>query len=190
MPEIITKTNEDGTTQEVEVFTKAELDAQLKDKDDHHAKKLDEFQQGKTAQELKDIERDQKVEEAKKIAEDAMAKLGEAENRRIGTVKNFIAGQYVGEDADLRKKLDDSFDLISAGRVAKGLDIASETSIKDIFADAARMAGITTPAAPSFPMYGGGAPNFTPPAGTVSDNDHAQFLKETGYQSPKPPAGV
>lgn len=186
MPETITKTKEDGSTEEVEVFTKAELDAQLKEKDEHHAKKIDEFVKGKTAQELADIKRDEEVAAAKKIATDALAKVGEVEQARITGVKNFIAEQYVGQDADLRKSLDESFDLITAGRIAKGLDVISEKAIQETYIAAARMAGIAAVASPTFPMVGGHAPNFQPAAGAVSDQEHERFLKETGYQSPTP----
>lgn len=186
MPEVITKTKEDGTTEEVEVFTKAELDAQLLEKDNHHKTKIDEFMKGKTAQELADIKRDEEIKGAKEIAEKALAKLGEVEQGRINTVKNYIAEQYVGQDADLRKKLDDAFDLISAGRLAKGLDIASEASIKEIFTQASGMSGITATASPVFPMNGGFAPNFQPAAGEVSDADHQAFLRETGYNTGTP----
>lgn len=183
MPKTIT--NEDGSTEEV--FTKEELEAQLKEKDEHVKTKLEEFQKGKTAQELADIKRDEEIAAAKKIAAEAIEKVSQAEQGRINTVKNYIAEQYVGQDADLRTKLDEAYDLISAGRVAKGLDVVSEKSIQEIYTAASAMAGIATVASPSFPPTGGYAPNFKAPEGSVSDQEHEKFLRETGYQSPTPP---
>lgn len=176
--------NEDGTK---EIFyTKAELDAQLAEKDAHVATKLAEFQTGKTAQELKDIERDAAI----KTAQDAAEAAKTAANDYIATARskvvNFVAEQFVGTDVELRKKLDESFSLIEEGRKAKGLDIKDDSSIQEMMRQAANMSGLNaTVSMPNMGGFGSGyAPSFQPKAGEVSDAEHEMFLKATGYKDP------
>ena len=113
MPQVITK--DDGTDETV--YTQAELDAAKKEADDkaalaiadekkHTAEKLDEFQKGKTAQELKDIERDNAIKTAKETAEKAVKSANDiVENSRKKSI-DFIADRMIGKDVELRKKLD------------------------------------------------------------------------------------
>ncbi len=184
MPKPIT--HEDGT--EETMYTQAELDAQLAEKDAHVDKKLKEFETGKTAQELKDIEREKAVADAKKIAEDAKALAEGTISSHRKSVVDFLAEQYVGTDKEMRTKLDDALKIVEAGRSANGLDIKEDSSIKEMLGQAAKLAGISSPqATPQFPMTGGEAPRFTPQAGEVSDADHKAFMAATGYVPETPP---
>lgn len=188
--------NEDGTKETF--FSQAELDARakeiqdaadlkIKENEDHTKKKLDEFQTGKTAQELKDIERDKQIDEAKKKSDEAIALANTTVEGARTKVKDFFAVQFVGEDKELRTKLDDSLKIIEAGRAANGQDIKSDDSIKEMMTQAANMAGIGAGVAPTFPMYGGGAPSFQKKENEISDAEHQAFKAATGYVDPKPP---
>lgn len=169
-----------------EVFTKAELDAQLADKDAHVAAKLEEFKQGKTAQELKEIERDRVIAETKAKADEAIGTANTIADNAHKKVIDFIAGQFVGEDKDLRTKLDGAYEIIEAGRIAKGLDTKGDASIKEMMLSASQMAGLSnTNINPTFPMTNGMAPNFRKSANEISDAEHEQFLRETGQEIPK-----
>lgn len=177
--------NEETGLDEI-VYTQAELDGQLAEKDAHVATKLKEFETGKTAQELKDIERDKKIEEATKKGEDAVQAANKIVEDSKKKVVNFIAEQIVGQDVDLRKKLDDATEIIQAGRLSKGLDVASDEAIREIMIAAAQMAGISAPAvSPVFPMVGGMPPDFIKKEGELSETEHERFLKETGQEIPK-----
>lgn len=170
--------------QQIEVVPKTEHEKALADKDAHVAQKLEEFKQGKTAAELKEIEREKAVADAKAAADAAKAAAEAVVTGARTKVVNFVAEQFVGQDAELRKKLDDAFGIIEEGRKAKGLDITDDKSIQEMMTAAASMAGITTLAGgPSFPMNGGFAPSFQKTASELSDADHQEFLKETGYNS-------
>lgn len=177
-------------TGEKEIFyTQAELDTQLKDKDEHVEQKLKEFQQGKTAQELKDIERDEQIKTARETADKAI----ETANSTVATARknvvDYMAAQIVGEDKELRTKLDEAIEIIEAGRIAKGMDIKDEKSIREIMISAASMSGISTvaPVSPVFPMTGGVPPSFNKTPGQISNEEHNMFLQATGQEIPKPP---
>ena len=175
------------TGEEEEFFTKAELDAQLAEKDAHVAKKLEEFQTGKTAQELKDIARDKEIAETKAKAEEAIGAAKTIAETAQKKVKDFVASQFVGEDKELRTKLDSSYEIIEAGRIAKGLDTKSDASIQEMMLSASQMAGLNHVADPKFPLTNGMAPNFNKTANELSDAEHETFLKATGqYEAPKP----
>lgn len=175
--------NDDG--EDETVYTQAELDAQLADKDAHVAAKLEEFKQGKTAQELKEIERDRVIAETNKKADDAILTANTIADNAQKKVKDFVAGQFVGEDKELRTKLDGAYEIIEAGRLAKGLDIKSDSSIQEMMLSASQMAGLNHVASPSFPMTNGMAPSFVKTANEISDAEHEQFLRETGQEIPK-----
>mgnify|MGYP000721148384 CR=1 FL=1 len=185
--------NEDTGEEEV-VYTQAELDAIKKEADDkildnenHTKKKLEEFQTGKTAQELKDIERDRAIAEANELAKKAEATATATVEGARKKVVNYMAEQVVGQDKELRTKLDSALDIIEAGRVAKGLDIADEKSIQEMMIQAAQMSGINSVSSqsPSFPLTNGMAPSFIKTADELSDAEHERFLRETGQEVPK-----
>lgn len=174
--------------QQIDVYTQAELDAQLLEKDNHVKTKLDEFQKGKTAQELKDIETLEAIKKANETAEQANKTAESVKADARGRIVNFMAEQFVGQDADLRTKLNDSFSVIEEGRKAKGLDIQSEVSIKEMMIQASKMSGIDggNVVNPVFPMGPGMAPNFAPTQETISDQDNDMFLSQVGYQKDTP----
>lgn len=169
--------------QQIEVVPKTDHDKALADKDAHVAEKLKEFQTGKSAQELKDIERDVAIKEARDAATAAAATANATVEGARKKVVEFVAQQFVGEDPELRKKLDDAFGIIEEGRKAKGLDVKDDKSIQEMMTAAANMAGINSISSPSFPMHNGIAPNFQKTASELSDAEHKAFLAATGYQS-------
>lgn len=188
--------NEDGSKEIM--YSQAELDAQKADADaaaeakiqenkEHTERKIKELETGKSAQELKDIERDRAIEEAKKKSDEAIAIANTTVEGARAKVKDFFAASIVGEDVTLRTKLNESLKIIEAGRAANGQDIKSDDSIKEMMIQAANMAGIGAGTAPVFPMYGGGAPSFQKPENQISDSEHEVFKKATGYVDPVAP---
>ncbi len=167
--------NDDGT--EEEVFTKAELDAQLAEKDAHVKQKLDEFQTGKSAQELKDIEHKTALDEAKRIADEALALGRTSEERRVGSIKEFIMDQYTGGDAELKKKLTEGWDLIN-------LPITGDEDIRKRIELAANAVGLTGPGSAGVvvPAHGGGMPpSFQKKTDkTVTEEENKAFREATG----------
>lgn len=185
-----TVTNEETGEEEI-VYSQAELDAikveadrKIAENEAHTKEKLEEFQKGKTSQELKDIERDNAIKEAKEKSDKAI----EMANTTVATARtkvvDYIAQQFVGEDIGLRKKLDDAFSLIEEGRKAKGLDVKDDKSIQEMMTQAASMSGIGAGQMPNFPMGGGYAPNFQKSPSEISDAEHEAFKKATGYVDP------
>lgn len=174
---------------EIEVLTPAEVDAKLKEKDDHVAKKLEEFQKGKTAQELATEASKAEIGEAKKVAEEAKALAESTIASSRKKVVDFLAEQFVGADEALNKKLKDAFEIVEAGRIAKGMDVKDDKSIQEMMISAAGMAGIPNTAAsmPSFPLSGGYTPRPSASETEVSEGDNNTFLDAVGYQKPPAP---
>lgn len=181
-------TNDAG--EEIEVFTQAEMDARLSEKDEAHKKKIDEFTQGKTAQELASIENKKIVDDMQKqhAAEIAGVKemVTSAETKARTKVVEFLVEQVVGGSADLKKKLTEEMATIEAGFKAQGKDINDDTVIQEIVIKAAAMAGITNAPAPHFVPQGGYAPDFggnkKDGIGSGSDQDNEMFKKAVGYK--------
>jgi len=176
------------TPEEHEAKLQEELNVKLAEKEEHMKQKLDEFQKGKTSQELKEIERENAIAEANRKAQEAIDSANALKEGHANTVKNFYAEQFAGNDPELRKKLDDAYKIVEAGSKANGLEIKEDKDYATIMAQAAMMAGITGTqevVSPRFPMGGGMTPNFQPSENEVSDADHQTFLKETGYNTAK-----
>ncbi len=168
-------TNDDGT--ETEVFTKEEVEAQLAEKDAHVKAKLDEFQKGKSSQELKDQEREAAIAEAKRVADEANNRAIEAETRRQAQVKQYYIDTYANGDPEMAKKLAEGYDLIN-------VEIKSDEDIKRRIELSANMAGVNAPQAafaPVMPAYGGYAPSFQKTE-SLSEEEHNRFLSETGLK--------
>jgi len=176
-------------TGETEIFyTKEELEAQLAEKDAHVQSKLEEFKTGKQSLELKEIEREKAIAEAKASAEEAIRLANETKEQARQKVVGFFAEQFTGQDPELKAKLDESFSVIEAGRKAQGLDVSSDGAIKDMMTQASLMSGISGASVnPVFPVGPGMAPSFTKTKDELSDADHQAFLKETGYTHPTGP---
>ena len=181
-------TNDAG--EEIDVFTQAELDAKLSEKDDAHKKKIDEFMQGKTAQELASIDNKKAIEDMQKLHAEEIAGVKtlvtSAETKARTKVVEFLVAQVVGENPDLKKKLSEEMATIEAGFKAQGKDINDDVVIQEIVIKAAVMAGITAAAAPHFAPQGGYAPDFgggkKEGAGSGSDQDNEAFKKAVGYK--------
>lgn len=181
MPKII-KNEETGVEETYyapdEVVLKEAHEAALKEKDDHVKNKLAEFQTGKSAQELKDAEREAQIAEAKKKADEAIAMASSAEERRVGSLKNFIMDQYTGGDPELKKKLEEGWGLINK-------DIVTDADIQERIRLAANAVGLSAPSNPVVitPGFGGGMPpNFQKKNDGVSDDEHKAFRKATGLE--------
>lgn len=179
--------NEDTGLDEV-VYTQAELD-EMRTKDKEHLDiKLEEFKKGKTAQELESIENKKKMEEIQGESKKALELAEQTTQRARTKVVNYFAASIVGEDVELRKKLDENFAIVEAGFKAQGKDVSEDDVIREMMVKAASMAGLTGQAAPSFPMGPGNAPSFIKKEGELSDAEHDTFLKAVGYEKPKPKA--
>jgi len=184
------------------VYTQAELDAQkaeadriLAEKDAHMQKKLDEFKQGKNSQELKEIEMQKTVEDAKRIADEAKASVDQAKQEHFNTVKNFYMEQLVGTDPEVVKQFEDAFKIVKAGKEANGFTVTGDKDIGVLVQDAMKFAGLGAGTGSNFgggstfvppiPAQGGMSPNFQRNENELSDTDHQNFLKETGYDQAK-----
>lgn len=180
--------NDEGV--EMDVFTtdemtaretaiKAEYEAKLLDKDAHVQKKLDEFQQGKTAQELKDAERDTKIEEARKLAEDATLRATTAEERRLAALKDIAMKRYVGDDAELKAKFEESWNIVN-------LEIKDDSDVVRKAELVANMAGINQSAIGlgNMPMGAGGG--FAPKVSAVEkekkEAEYSKFKSQLGLE--------
>ncbi len=116
------------TGAETEAFTADELAAKTKEIEDaaakkiaeneaHMKEKLDQFQQGKTAAQLAEEEkqgkRDAEIAEAKRLAGEAVAGQVASETRRLETLKKSAIASLVGNDPELTKKMEDAWVLIN-----------------------------------------------------------------------------
>lgn len=182
------------TGQEEVVYTQAELDvikadadkkmadaeaaatAKIKENEDHLKQKTDEFLKGKNAQELKDIERDKKIEEAKAAADAAGAKAVEAEQKRQDAVRASIVRQYVGEDPKLKERFEESWKMVN-------LEIKTDDDILKKAELAANMAGLNgtgMSSAGGMPMSGGFAPNMKPADKEKKEAEYSTFKNAFG----------
>lgn len=183
------------------VYTQAELDAQkaetdriLAEKDAHMKQKLDEFKQGKSAQELKEIEMQKNVEEAKRIADEAKASVDQAKQSHFDTVKSFYTEQLVGTDPEIVKQFEEAFKIVKAGKEANGFTITSDKDIGVLVQETMRYAGLGVAESsfgggstftPPTTAMGGISPNFQRNENELSETDHNRFLQETGYNQAK-----
>lgn len=185
------------------VYTQAELDAQLLEKDTAHKEKIDQFTKGKTAQELATIESQKKIEDMQKKHDEEIGAIKEtvtaSQTKARTQVVDFLVGQVVGSDPELKKKLEAEMAIVEAGFKATGKDITDNAVIQEIVIKAAGMAGInnvgggSSGGTPNFGMYGGIPPTFggnenKEGIGSASEADNAQFKKAVGYEDPKKPA--
>lgn len=181
-------TNDAG--EEIEVFTQAEMDSKLAEKDTAHKEKLDEFLKGKSAQELASIENKKVIEDMQKKHDEEIGAVKNmvtsAETKARTKVVEFLVEQVVGGSADLKKKLSEEMATIEAGFKAQGKDINDDAVIQEIVIKAAAMAGITNAPAPHFVPQGGYAPDFggnkKEGIGSGSDADNEMFKKAVGYK--------
>lgn len=161
---------------------KAEYEAKLLDKDNHMKQKLDEFQQGKSSQELKDQERDAAIADAKKVADEANLRVANSEQRRLDALKNIAMNKYVGDSAELKAKFDESWNLVN-------LDIKEDSDISKKAELVANMIGLnqTSVGLGNMPMGGGGS--FAPKVSAVEkekqDAEYEKFKGAFGLSVPK-----
>lgn len=158
---------------------KTEHEKALLDKDEHVKKKLEEFNQGKSAQELKDIERDRKIEEANRIASEATEGLKTAEGRRINSLKEIAREKFTGNDPELNKKFEESWGLVNL-EIKEDADIVRKAEL------VANMSGLNNngdDGMGGMPMNGGYAPNFKREDTEKSKADHDTFKKALGLDS-------
>lgn len=184
--------SDDGA--EVEAFTKEEMEAEKKKiqdeanakiaaNEEHLKTKLDDFNKVKSGAELKEQEFNTKIEEAKKISEGAVAKVEEERQARFTALKNYIFEQYGGQDPEVKKKLEEAWELVN-------VPVTNEEDVKRRVKLSADMAGLSAgpkmEAGYGMPVGGGYAPNFKK-VDTDAAVNHAQFLNELGLQDLMPP---
>jgi hypothetical protein len=168
-----------------EAALKAEYEAKLADKEQHLKDKTDEFMKGKTAQELKDLERDQKIAEATQKADQAAQKAIEAEEKRINALKRVAMEQYVGKDPELAAKFEESWNMVN-------LEIKSDDDIYKRAEMTASLAGLnnsTSIGFASMPFHGGVPPQLNEKEKQIKEADHNKFMSMTGLTDfiPKEP---
>lgn len=172
------------TAEEVEAAKKAEADriqaeadAKIAENEKHLKEKTDEFLKGKTAQELKDIERDRKIEEARLAAEAANKTAAEAEARRISSIKKSSMEQFVGNDPELTAKFEEAWGLVNL-EIKEDSDIARKAEM------VANMIGLnqTPPGMVGMPMGGGGgsAPRLNEQEKKNKEAEHTKFVDALG----------
>lgn len=185
--------NEETGVEEV-LYSQAELDAMKAEADAkiaatekaaadkaaadeaHYKGKIDEFTRGKTSQEQKDAERDAKIAEAKAVADAANARSVEAEQKRLDAIKAIARSQYVGDNAELIAKFEESWPLIS-------LEIKSDEDIAKKAGMVASLIGVNNQspyggAGGGMPMSGGSG--FAPAPSTAKkaalEAEHQNFM--------------
>ncbi len=160
-----------------EAELKADFEKQMADKDNHLKTKLDEFQQGKTAQELKDTERDTAIAEARKIAEEAKTNAQNAEQRRLDSLKGIAMRKFVGDDAELVTKFEESWAIVNL-EIKDDSDIAKKAEL------VANMIGVnqSNQTLGSMPMGGGGgfAPKVSAVEKAKGDAEYSKFKSVLG----------
>lgn len=172
------------TAEEIEAAKQAEITRlgeehkkALEDKDNHMKEKLDEFTKGKTSQELKDLETEKKITEAKEIAEKATGLVTAAETRRIGTLKDVARNQFTGGNPELDKQFEDAWVLVN-------LEIKEDSDVMKKAETAAKIAGLTQEVGGGFgggmPPSGGYAPNFVKKDEKAAAVDHETFKGALG----------
>ncbi len=147
--------------------------AELKAKDEHYAEKLDQFVKAKKGIETKDDALEAKLEEIKKIAEEANMKVTQAEASKVETIKNFYLNQTVGGNEELNTKLKEAYDMINMP-ATNDAEIALRVQM------AANMIGVSSVAAPNISFSGGMAPTFKPADSAKADADYETYKKEFG----------
>lgn len=179
-----TVVNEETGEEEV-LYTKAELDAIEADAaakvaaaEAEKKEKLDEFLKGKTAQELKEIERERRIEEINKKAEEAEARSKKIEETALEKIKGAEMTKYVGSDAALKAELQAAYDVLS------GMPATTDEEIAARMLAAANMKGFNGPKQ----SIGGGmgtgyAPRFDATEDRSKDADHQKFLGALGLEN-------
>ena len=187
---------DDSTGEDKEVFTKEELETkareveeqykkQLEEKETHYKTKIDEFVKGKQGVESKEKEVESKqkewedkIAEARKISEDAVQKVEAERVARFNALKNHIFEQYGGTDPDVKKKLEEKWELIN-------VTITSDDDVKKRAQLTAELAGLNvgTVGTQQFiggSSFGGGyAPSFEKKQG-ASPEEYNRFKSELG----------
>ena len=173
--EIEAFTAEDVAAKEAEI--KSQYEAQLADKDKHLKEKTDEFLKGKSAQELKEIERDNAIAEANQKAEEARSLAAGSETKRMDALKAIARKQYTGDNPELISKFDESWNLIN-------MDIKEDTDISKRAELAANMSGLNSTGGSfgsvGISMGGGIAPQVSPANQAKSKEDHDKFKNYLG----------
>jgi len=183
----MSKTIEDDQGNEVVVFTQEELDAQssamkaeyeakLLEQANHLKTKTEEFVKGKQSQELKDIERDNAIAEAKRLAAEAGEKANNAEMRRQNAIKEVAMKKFTGDDAELQSKFEESWNLVN-------LEIKDDADIVKKAELVANMSGLNS--APqmnmgSMSMSGGYAPKVSAVEKEKQDAEYNNFKNSLG----------
>ncbi len=183
MPKLIQ--NDDGTTEEV--YTKADLDAEramreqleaefkgkIEEKDKYVDEKLDQFMKARQADEGKQKEVDEKLAEAKKIAEETSEKLSKDQENRLSLYKDFVIESFVGADPELKKAIEEAGALVNIPR-------DSEANVKEWVKNAIKIAGLDSGRNVQAPMYGGYAPVATVATDQKKDEEFQKFVDVLG----------
>ena len=179
MPKLITL--EDGSTQEV--FTAEDLAAERKkvetdfkgkldEKDKYVNDKLDQFMKARQGDEAKQKEVDEKLAEAKRIADETAEKLSNDQKSRLTIYEDFVIEQYVGADPELKKK------IVEAGAII-GIPKDNEANVKASVAAAMKQAGLDNTRSHA-PITGGFAPQSTPQDDVKKSEEFEKFTNVLG----------
>ena len=157
---------------------KTEYEAKLAEKDQHVKTKLEEFTKGKTAQELKEIETEKKIEEAKRIAEEASGRILASESRRIETLKRVAMEKFTGNNQELTKKFEDAWGLVNL-EIKDDADVARKAEL------VANMTGLNFSDQNFGSMSLGGAkiPNFSREDTKEKEASYNQFKDTLGLDN-------
>lgn len=174
---------DEATGETIEVFTadekKAEIDARIAEKEEFQKKKLAEFENGKKSNEAKELEREARLTELQKIAEEAKATAESERTARKSSTKTYFASQFVGNDVDLKAKLEEAYGELN-------IDDSTDAGMQQRYQKAANMIGLgASNRSFAAPVFGGISPTFSPSKESVSDTDHKKFLQEVNYRTPK-----
>lgn len=175
----------DGTTQEVytpeevaaeKLKLETEFNGKLEEKDKYVKEKLDQFVKGQQGTEARQAARekevDEKLAEAKRIADETAAQLALDQKSRLSMYEDFVIEQYVGTDPELKKKILDAGGII-------GIPKDSEANVKAWVSAALKQAGLDATRAPQ-QIAGGYAPQPTPQDEQKKTDDFNKFVDVLG----------
>lgn len=170
-----------------------DFEGKLKEKDEYIKEKLDQFVQGKkkaeetmTEAEKRDAEWQEKLEEAKKEVEQVKQMSQQERDSRLNDLKTVMFEQYGGSDEDVRKKLDEAYEIIN-------IEATDAEGVRKRVEAAARYAGVSSDTSGSQDdggyQVGGGfsrgrAPEFDKRSEDEKQADYSQFKSALNLELP------
>lgn len=174
---VFTQAEIEAQIAEKEAALKAEFEKQLAEKDAHVKEKLDQFQQAKKSVDIEKEEINSKVAEAMRMAEEAKTTVAQARESELNARKEAIIVSLTGNDPVLRKKIEDEYSILS-------LPASTPEEINARVTKAASMAGINSNNFNHNLSFSGNfAPNVQASRSEQQAAEYEAWKKELGLQA-------